>query len=126
MSQIKIYKIARKEQQEIIKTIIEILSGRKEIEFAFIHGSFLHVRLFRDIDLGIYTRGMKSSDYIDYELSLPQQIQDKLSLSYPIDVRVINGSPSTFIHGSVRGYGSSPRCGTIVSPTPSPVRSTPP
>ena len=66
--------LKEKQRRDIVKEIRAIVSGQPEIVFAFLHGSFLAGSFFRDIDLGIFVRGMDSADFWDYEARLCQQI----------------------------------------------------
>ena len=103
MTRITTYHVTKKVHQAVIEKITAVLRQETGIEFAFIYGSFLHEQQFRDIDLGLFVKGMPASDYLDIELRFSQSIQDALSPSYPVDVKVINGAPLSFCFHVIRG-----------------------
>ena len=96
--------ILRKEQRgEIIKAITAVLSEQQEIVFAFVHGSFLSGSFFRDIDLGIFVKGIDRADYWDYETELAQEIEETLSHRFLVEPKVINKAPLSFCYHVIRG-----------------------
>lgn len=96
MDQIKSHKISETQRLQITQRITTVLTQRPEIEFAFLHGSFLHEPRFRDIDLGIFVRGIDRSEHWDYEYHLSQEIENALRSSFVIEVKVINEAPLSF------------------------------
>ncbi len=96
--------ILKEEQRcEIVKEITAVVSGQPEIVFAFLHGSFLDGSFFRDIDLGIFVRGMDSADFWDYEASLAHKIEEALNWLFLVEPKVINRAPLSFCYHVIRG-----------------------
>ncbi|MBL7225094.1 MAG: hypothetical protein ISS59_03085 [Desulfobacteraceae bacterium] len=96
--------ILREEQRyEIVKEITSVMSGQPEIVFAFLHGSFLDGSFFRDIDLGIFVKGIDSADFWDYEARLCQQIEEALNNLFLVELKVINKAPLSFCYHVIRG-----------------------
>jgi len=90
----KIYAVSRKDKDKIQRMIVDILKERKEITFAYLHGSFVKDG-FRDIDIAIYlNEAMDKKNILKYELFLERVLEDELSL--PVDVRVLNNAPLSF------------------------------
>lgn len=74
------------------------LSGRSDVAFALLYGSFLAGTPFRDIDVGIWT-----TDAADADLDL--QLSGSLSgdLGVLVDVRRLNEVPVPFLFHVLRG-----------------------
>ena len=91
-------------KKEIIKKIREHLSLRKEILFAYLYGSFLEGKDFKDIDVGIYLDEEKLTkiDSIDYEITLSLSLQKEIKI--PFDVKIINLAPLSFKYHVTLGY----------------------
>jgi len=103
MDQIKSHQISEEQRREIIEKITAVLAQMPEVLFAFLYGSFLSESFFRDIDLGIFVRGIDRSDHWNYEYHLSRQIEDALRTSFVIEVKVINEAPLSFCFHVVKG-----------------------
>lgn len=78
----------------MLDTIQSVLMSKKEILFAYIHGSFLQNN-FRDVDLAIYLdENLKREEALHFELALERELDERLG--FPADVRVLNYSPLSF------------------------------
>ncbi|GAB6101043.1 nucleotidyltransferase domain-containing protein [Thermococcus atlanticus] len=89
----RVYSIGEHEKGRIKRLIKEFLMGREEVLFAYLHGSFLSGP-FRDIDIAVYTDGERD---VFYELELEER------LGFPVDVRVLNNAPISFIFKVPKG-----------------------
>jgi len=87
----RIYDVPFEDREKIKKRITDFLINRKEVLFAYIHGSFIENRPFRDVDVAIYVDG-------DYDLVYELEMEEELTrfVGLPIDVRVINDAPVMF------------------------------
>lgn len=103
MGRITRHTVREEQRCEIVKEITAVVSGQPEIVFAFVHGSFLDGSFFRDIDLGIFVRGMDSADFWDYEARLCQQIEEALNNLFLVELKVINKAPLSFCYRVIRG-----------------------
>ena len=103
MERVKRHILREAQRCEIVKEITTVVSGQPEILFAFVHGSFLDGSFFRDIDLGVFVRGMDSTDFWDYEAGLCQQIEEALNYLYVVELKVINKAPLSFCYHVIRG-----------------------
>lgn len=91
--------MGKEKRQEIIKKTKEILAKKEEVIFAFIFGSFLDSPSFRDIDVGIYIKGINKDEVSDYELRVSKEIADECGLSFDIfEVKVLNFAPIPFLN----------------------------
>ena len=89
-----------KAKEKIKSAIREILKTKKEVGFAFLHGSFLEERSFHDIDVAVFISEVPE-DFFDYELSLSSILEDRIRL--PIDVKILNHAPIAFRYEVTRG-----------------------
>ena len=73
----------------------EILNSVDIIIFAYIFGSFARREAFSDIDIGIYVEGGLTKSPLEIEF----EMEDKVGAltGYPVDVRVLNKAPTTFV-----------------------------
>lgn len=95
--------LREEQRRDIVKEITIVISGQPKIVFAFLHGSFLDGSFFRDIDLGIFVRGIDTADFWDYEARLCQQIEEALNYLYVVELKVINKAPLSFCYHVIRG-----------------------
>jgi len=94
MQSIKRYEITDVQRKHVLDTIQSVLMSKKEILFAYIHGSFLQNN-FRDVDLAIYLdENLKREEALHFELALERELDERLG--FPADVRVLNYSPLSF------------------------------
>jgi len=95
--------LREEQRRDIVKEITAVVSGEREIVFAFLHGSFLYGSFFRDIDLGIFVKRIESADFWDYEARLCQQIEEALNHLYVVELKVINKAPLSFCYHVIKG-----------------------
>ncbi|MCK4762941.1 MAG: nucleotidyltransferase domain-containing protein [Candidatus Aminicenantes bacterium] len=99
-------------KQVIIDNIKNCLTGRGEILFAYIPGTFLQEGDdFKDIDIALYLdeKKIKKIDTLDYELEtsllLEKEVEPGKSFNryVPVDVKVINDAPVSFRYSVTNG-----------------------
>jgi uncharacterized protein len=84
---------------KIIKDIKEALLKEESIIFAFVFGSFLDSPSFRDIDIGVFAKGINKGGIFDYELELSKKISDIYGLSPDIfEIKALNFAPYSFLN----------------------------
>jgi hypothetical protein len=91
-------------RDEIKHRLGQILSQRKEVGFACIHGSFLEPAVgFRDIDVGIWAdpSSVPPERALDYEGELSAWLEHYLL--YPVDVKVLNYTSLGFRYAASGG-----------------------
>lgn len=94
MRDLKTYNIKDSKRRNIEKKIISTLKTKKEIIFAYLHGSFLE-NDFRDVDIAIYLNIIGSKkEVLQYELALERKLEE--IIGFPVDVRIINYAPLSF------------------------------
>jgi len=90
----KIYNIGKEQKEEVQRRIADILKERREIIFAYLHGSFLEGN-FQDVDVAVYLSEKKSkSEVLRCELKLERELEEVIG--FPIDVRILNHAPLSF------------------------------
>ena len=80
---------------EIVSDVAGFLKSMDSVVFAYIFGSFARGEAFSDIDIGIYLRGNLRQSLLEVELEMEDNIQELVG--YPVDVRVLNEAPVTFV-----------------------------
>ena len=92
--------LSRSEKEKVIQIISShFFQQYDEILAVYIFGSFISERHFSDIDIGIIN-AMDLSKPLDFELKLENRLE-KL-IKYPIDVRILNRAPISFIQNVFR------------------------
>ena len=76
---IRLYRLNAQQRRNALKIIGGVLEKKREIVFAFAHGSFCDEPAFRDIDLGIFLQGVKKEEYSDIALKLSSEIEEGLA-----------------------------------------------
>ena len=102
----KLYRMTACQRHQAAEAIKKVLSALEEVRFAFLFGSFSDDAgeasiPFHDIDLGIFLRGYAGKPAVYYALNLSAQLSSLLEV--PVDVRVLNFAPLSFLFHVVRG-----------------------
>jgi len=85
-------------KNELLEKLRAVLSTRKEIVFAYAHGSFLDGGAFRDIDLAVFVDSSHAPrfDRFDYAFALAVDLTKEIG--HDIDVQVLNGVSTGFLN----------------------------
>jgi len=109
----KIYRMNPAQKEQVVETLKNALSAIEEVRFAFLFGSFSDdgekgLLSFHDIDIGVFLQGTGTGEKkerekkaVYYGLELSEQLSSLVRL--PVDARVINFAPVTFLFHVVRG-----------------------
>jgi len=101
---VRFFNLPREEREEVLSAVSEILRERSDLVFAYAFGSFLEDLPFRDLDLAVYLQpGALPPIPFFFEDALAQELRNRLTLPFPVDVRVLNGSPLSFQYHALRG-----------------------
>ncbi len=90
----------RKEKDILIEKISDFLKTKKYILFAYIFGSFIIEDSFSDIDIGIFIKNKNFKSPLEVELKLEREIENIAHV--PVDVRIINHAPLSFIYSILK------------------------
>lgn len=85
-------KIDEEARERIIKIIKNYLSDKKDVLFAYIHGSFAEGCRFRDIDLALFMKIPEKE--LELESDFSYELTEKTG--YPVEVRIINNASVAF------------------------------
>jgi len=89
------YNISFNSRKKILDKIALMLEKEKEIIFAVIYGGFIDSKIFRDIDIAVFTgykvpyEGMWS-----YTGSLAKRLEEVASI--PVDIKMLDYAPPSF------------------------------
>lgn len=93
----KKYYLSHKNKNHLVSLLSDHLKACIELDFAYLHGSFLNEEKFGDIDIAVYLTKeahIPQDFIIKFEIDLEVQLE-KLT-GYPVDVRVLNNTPLSF------------------------------
>jgi len=93
--------MAVRDAQGIRERLQEMLEGRPEVCFAYLHGSFVEGVSYHDVDVAVYLQPGRHLDPFDYGMGL--SVEMTLALGFPVDVQVLNDAPLGFQHTVSRG-----------------------
>lgn len=82
------------ERKRIMSKLVTVLESEPDLEFAWLHGSFLAADKFRDIDIGVHL-GATAKARLERGLELAVRLDQEIG--FPMDVRVLNDAPVTFL-----------------------------
>jgi len=92
---------SKEEKDSLVVKLRSLLEGQAVVQFAYLYGSFLDDIPCHDIDVGIYVQGIKEQGMTFYGLELAERFSR--AASSPVDVRVLNGAPLSFLFHVLKG-----------------------
>ena len=98
----RLYAASKSERERITNRISQELAGYPELAFAYLHGSFLDSPRFHDIDLGLHLSVFDPDSIPTIDLELASRLS--LVLKIPVEVRILNDAPPTFLFHVLRGH----------------------
>ncbi len=92
------------DRDRLLRLVGEHLLSRGEILFAYAHGSFLQEPHFRDLDIAVFLEKehCRRAGY-RYETDLEEELQTRLGVPFPLDVRLLNRAPVSFQYKAIGG-----------------------
>ena len=90
----RLYRAEAAERERIVHVLTAALEAEPDVGFAWLHGSFLGGGGFHDVDVGVHLNAAadaRSRRTLDLGLRLDRDI------GFPVDVRVLNDAPVTFL-----------------------------
>jgi len=94
-------RLSAKEKEVLTEKISDILKAKEYILFAYIFGSFVSGYEVKDIDVGVFISSVENKSPLKLELKLEGEIEDAIHI--PVDIRIINNAPSSFIYNVLKG-----------------------
>ncbi len=98
----RLYRLTDQDRQRITDLLVATLMADPTVAFAYLFGSFLEGNTVHDVDVGIYLHPFDTTRHTEIVASLAQRLTDAAGL--PVDVRILNQVPMTFLYHAVRGH----------------------
>ncbi len=86
---------------KLVGTIVSQLEKEPNLAFAYLYGSAVEQQTVHDIDIGLYYESADSLPSSDQILTLAHQLSSALHI--PVDVRVLNQAPLSFLFHALHG-----------------------
>ena len=90
--------MTKKNKAALTNVIREALLAREEILFAYIHGSFLSLSDFRDIDVALFINPVEVSSEQSFDYSFRLSVELSHLTAQDIDIQIMNYAPLGFRH----------------------------
>ena len=97
----RLYRLTDQDRQRITDLLAAKLMAEPTVAFAYVFGSFLEMNPVHDVDVGIYLHPFDTKRETESVASLARRLTDATGL--PVDVRILNQGPMTFLYHVVRG-----------------------
>jgi len=97
----RLHQVDEAERTRIIQSIASDLTDESGVLFAYLYGSFVESHSFRDIDLGVFMETLQADKAAQSVLALAQRLSERARM--PMDVRVLNLAPVSFVYHVLRG-----------------------
>ncbi len=97
----KQYNLSPEFSARVVKEVRQFLQERKDVDFAFIYGSSVELKVCHDLDLGIHITEECLTGSTDRAIEIAGQLSQRLQV--PFDVRTLNGAPVSFLFHVLRG-----------------------
>lgn len=82
------------DKDEIIRQMRDVLSAYPSLRLAYVYGSFLSRKDFRDIDIALLAdEGYNEDSFAGYASEAGDRLEESLGFRYECDVRVLNDLP---------------------------------
>jgi predicted nucleotidyltransferase len=91
------------DREQLRSRLAQALDAHPEILVAVLHGSFVRGEPFRDVDVAVWLNPLRLSKDARFRLALELSVQLRLTLAFPVDVRVLNDAPLSFRYHALRG-----------------------
>ncbi|MFQ5756448.1 MAG: nucleotidyltransferase domain-containing protein [Acidiferrobacterales bacterium] len=97
----KLYTITPQARAHVLDLLSTEIAQDLHIAFAYAYGSLLERDAVHDVDVGIYLGKEPEGGRERYALSLAQRLSESAGL--PVDVRILNAVPISFLFHVLRG-----------------------
>ena len=90
----RLYHAESAERERVVHLITAALEAEPDLEFAWLHGSFLGGGGFHDVDVGVHLHAAADARL---RRALDLGVRLDRDTGFPVDVRVLNDAPVTFL-----------------------------
>ena len=97
----RLHVLSVEERGSIEKALADLLTPDPRVTFAYLYGSLVESEAFHDVDVGVYLTAVQPDRMTATALDLGQRLSDRVHL--PVDVRILNGAPDSFLFHVLRG-----------------------
>lgn len=97
----EVFSLNQIQKEKLIGQVQSLLKECPEIAFAYLYGSFAENLPLHDIDVGVYLTEIGQEESTLYSLALSQILSKEVKV--PVDVRVLNFAPVSFVFQVIRG-----------------------
>ena len=90
----RLYRADAGERERVTRALAAALETEPDVEWAWLHGSFLAGRGFHDVDVGVHLAALvdaRRQRAIDLAVRLDRAAR------FPVDVQVLNDAPGSFL-----------------------------
>lgn len=95
------YQLTLEEKENILTLLTRLLGPVEHVQFAYVYGSFAEDMPFHDIDIGVYLDTNEQTAGLMHAVEIAGMLERELHIS--VDVRVLNGAPTSFLYHVFRG-----------------------
>lgn len=92
----RLYRAEPVERERVVRALTAALETEPDLEFAWLHGSFLSGGGFHDVDLGVHLNTHTAAE-VRFRCALDLAVRLDREAGFPVDVRVLNDAPVTFL-----------------------------
>lgn len=96
-----LYTLDARERARVRDQLAAELAAEPNVAFAYLYGSFAESRAFHDVDVGVYLHAPESPGGAPFSVALAHRLSGRLKL--PVEVRVLNATPASFLYHALRG-----------------------
>lgn len=97
----RLHLVDGEERKRIEQHLAAELASDRRVTFAYLYGSFVESQPFHDIDVGVYLQAIRADRVTATALDLAQRLSDRVGK--PVDVRILNVAPLSFLYHVLRG-----------------------
>lgn len=97
----RLHHINREGRHRIRQCLAAELASDLSVAFAYLYGSFVESQPFHDVDVGVYVQNVRADRLSVAALDLAQRLSDRARI--PVDVRILNAAPVSFVYHVLRG-----------------------
>ncbi len=96
----QLHRADSEQRREIEESLAGELAGVGDLAFAYTYGSYADMEPFHDIDVGVYLKDVQREE-TQRALALSEQLSNRVGK--PVDVRILNFAPVSFLFHVLRG-----------------------
>jgi uncharacterized protein len=97
----RLYKVDSAKRLNLLEELRTELMREPAVVFVYVYGSFLGSEGFHDVDVGAYLATEDPEKFTATALALAQRLTARSG--FPVDVRILNQAPTSFVFHVLRG-----------------------